>query len=349
MYGILRRSTYTGVAKYPQTQLVPRKPGRRPKRGDPEIPRREKVVCIVPPEKQESIRVPAIVSQKLFDAVADRLEENRRRNRQQKKGSKYLLSGLLVCQCCGSAYCGHRIPRRSHLGPYEYYHCLGREGYRHGGEAICTNGSVNAEKLEKAVWSDVCSLLKSPDRLRREFERRLGQPSKDSLDEQELKTSIQQLRRRMGRLTDAYENGWLEKADFESRIRPVKDRLTRVQEALSEHQRNHVDRDDLRLLVGHFKTFADQVTDRLQEMDFTAKRKLFQLLIHRIEVHADEVRIVYKVQPHPFVLGPDSRGLLQHCLDFDRAALGQISGSDDSESQIGAKRKPRKSLTHKAL
>lgn len=314
VHGILRRSTYTGAAKFPQTQLIPRKPGRRPKRGDPEIPRQEKVARATLPEEQESIRVPAIVSQELFDAVADRLEENRRRHREQKKGTEYLLSGLLVCRCCGSAFCGHRIPRRNRQGPYEYYHCLGRDGYRHGGEAICTNGSVNAEKLENSVWSDVCSLLKDPGRLHREFERRLEQPSNAPLDGLQLKTSIQQLKRRMGRLTDAYENGWIDKADFETRIQRVRERLIREQESLAKCERDHAGRDELRLFVGHFETFADQITDRLQELDFAAKRKLLRLLIHRIEVHVDEVRIVYKVQSHPFVHSPDSRGLLQHCL-----------------------------------
>lgn len=318
--GILRRSTYTGVAKYPQTQLVPRKPGRRPKRGDPEIPRQEKVARAASAKEQESIRVPAIVSQELFNAVAERLDENRRRHRERKKGSEYLLGGLLVCQCCGSAYRGHRVPRRNHETPYVYYHCLGRDAYRHGGDAICTNRGVNGEKFEESVWSDVCLLLEDPGRLRREFERRLEQPSNDSLDAMQLKKSIQQLKCRMGRVTDAYENGWIEKADFEARIQRVRERLDREQEALTKCERDHAGRNELRMLVGHFKTFAGRITDRLQELDFAEKRKLLRLLIHRIEVHVDEVRIVYKVQPHPFVLGPASRGFLQHCLDFDTKA-----------------------------
>ena len=88
--GILIRSTYTGTAKYPKTQLLPRKPGRRAKRGDPRMPRREKVAYATEPEQQDSIRVPAIVGQDLFDAVAGRLEGNRRRYRQQKEGSRVL-------------------------------------------------------------------------------------------------------------------------------------------------------------------------------------------------------------------------------------------------------------------
>ncbi|HYW79500.1 MAG TPA: zinc ribbon domain-containing protein [Thermoguttaceae bacterium] len=195
--------------------------------------------------------------------------------------------------------------------PYIYYRCLGTDKYRHGGETICTNASVNGENLEASVWSDVRSLLKDPGRLRREFERRLDRPPNDSIDGPHLEQSITQLKRRMGRLLDAYENGWLEKADFEPRIQRVKERLAREQEALAQSNRDLSSRDELRLLVGHFETFAEQIIDGLEQLDFATKRKLLRLLIHRVEV-----RIVYKVQTHPFVTRPVNRGVLQHCLSF---------------------------------
>lgn len=315
--GILTHPAYTGTAKYPKTRLFPRTAGRRPKRGDPPTPRQEKVARSTSPEEQESIRVPAIVSQELFDAVADRLEENRRRYREQKKGAEFLLSGLLVCHGCGSAYCGRRIRRANRTrAPYVYYRCLGTDKYRHGGEAICTNKSVNGEELEESVWSDVASLLKDPGRMRREFERRLERPPSEDFDVTHLEKSIKQLKHRITRLIDAYENGWLEKSDFEPRIRRVRDRLAREQQALAQHQRDASSDEELRLLVGHFERFAEQIGAGLQQADLATKRKLLRLLIQRIEVDEDEVRVVYKVQPHPFVLSPASRGFLQDCLDF---------------------------------
>jgi site-specific DNA recombinase len=324
--GILTHPAYTGTAKYPRTRLFPRTGGRRARRGDPPTPRREKVARSTSPEEQESIGVPTIVGQELFDAVADRLEENRRRYREQKKGAEFLLSGLLVCHGCGSAYCGRRTQRANATRtPYVYYRCLGTDKYRHGGEAICTNKSINGEQLEEWVWSDVASLLNDPGRIRREFERRLERPASEDLDATHLETSIKQLKRRITRLIDAYENGWLEKSEFEPRIRRVRDRLAREQAALAQHQRDASSDEELRLLVGQFQRFAEQIGDGLQQADSASKRKLLRLLIQRIEVDEDEVRIVYKVQPHPFVPSPASRGLLQDCLDFHSQSPGSRS------------------------
>jgi len=94
--------------------------------------------------------VPALVSRDLFDAVAERLAERRRRCRERRAGPAFLLSGLLVCDCCGSACCGYRHQRRR--GSYVYYRCVGTEKRRHGGVSFCNNASIPAS-LEDEVWA----------------------------------------------------------------------------------------------------------------------------------------------------------------------------------------------------
>jgi len=94
--------------------------------------------------------------------------------RAQKQGTEFLLSGLLICQRCHSAYCGRRSPRTAGREPYVYYRCLGTDKYRQGGEAICDNASLNGSPLEEMVWADLCDLLRHPQRLQRELERRMA-------------------------------------------------------------------------------------------------------------------------------------------------------------------------------
>ena len=56
------------------------------------------------------------------------------------------------------------------LKDYRYYRCTGTDGYRFGGERICSNGQIQAEFLEAAVWREVCDLLRNPQKLEREFQ-----------------------------------------------------------------------------------------------------------------------------------------------------------------------------------
>jgi site-specific DNA recombinase len=92
----------------------------RPQRGGFATPRRGYSIYDVPAEEQTSILVPAIVSDELFQAVAEQLSANRRLGRERKRGARYLLQGLLECSCCGYAYYGRKVSRSSANGKTPY-------------------------------------------------------------------------------------------------------------------------------------------------------------------------------------------------------------------------------------
>jgi site-specific DNA recombinase len=57
----------------------------------------------VPAAQWMPIPVVPIVDAALFDTIAEQLQENRQRARASKRGARYVLQGLLVCDCCGYA------------------------------------------------------------------------------------------------------------------------------------------------------------------------------------------------------------------------------------------------------
>ena len=266
--------------------------------------------------------MPALIDVELFRAAAEQLDENRRRYREQKQGTEFLLSGLLRCAGCDSAYCGRRhretSKRTGVTKEYVSYRCLGTDATRHHGAAICKNGSL-PRGAEEAVWSDLCSLLREPERLRREFEQRLERPSQETAEVKRLEQSIGEHKRRIGRLLDAYENGWVEKDELEPRIRSAKERLAREEAELRDHERAPFDEAELRLVIGEFDAFAAQMSAKLDGADFATKRRLLRLLIRRIEVSKDDLRVVYKVSLRPFAKSPNDGGFLHHCLMFQAA------------------------------
>lgn len=301
--GILKNPAYKGSAGFGKKRGVPRPPRVRPPRGQPEVPRRPKVPRPAPPDEIETIPVPAIVSAELFDAVAEQLQENRRRQRERQSGAKYLLGGLLVCHRCGSAYCGRRN-RQNPSKTYLWYRCLGTDKSRRGGEVICENRSLKGAVTEEEVWSDVCDLLRDPGRVRREFDRRLERTVTDEPVLASLQQSIAELKRRIGRLLDAWENGWIDRTDFEPRIARARERLGREEESLSTHQRTACDEETLKLIVADFTCFTQELSQRIDDADDDTRRKILRLLIKRIEVDDEELRIVYTVTPNSFPVAP---------------------------------------------
>ena len=82
VWGILQNPAYKGTAAYGKTHRGKRRPRLRPARGQPEQPRRP-YSRYDTPESAISIDVPALVSEELFAAVAEQLQENRQRQRQR--------------------------------------------------------------------------------------------------------------------------------------------------------------------------------------------------------------------------------------------------------------------------
>jgi site-specific DNA recombinase len=109
IWGVLKNQASKGAARFGRTCSSERPTRLRPHRGRTGHPRRVRSVPSTAPEDPIPIPVPALVSGDLFDAVQERLLENKKRNRRPPQGVRYLLQGLVVCRRCGYAYCGQSM------------------------------------------------------------------------------------------------------------------------------------------------------------------------------------------------------------------------------------------------
>lgn len=317
IWGMLKNPAYKGSAAFGKTRIGERRPRLRAGRGQAEQPRRAYGVYDVSSEEWISIPVPPLVGADLFDTVAEQLAENRVRNRRSKRGERYLLQGLLVCSCCGYAYYGKPVSRSSCKGKdrhYAYYRCVGTDAYRFGGQRICGNPQVRTDMLEEAVWADVAALLSEPERIEREYERRLrddGSQAHASRDQQ-LAIMIQRVQRGIARLIDAYEDGLIERREFEPRIKTAKTRLEKLQGEVEVLAEERAQEQELRLVIGHLQEFAKKVQVGAEDADWATRRELIRTLVKRVEIGNDDVRIVYRVSPSSHLNNTDA-GILQHC------------------------------------
>jgi site-specific DNA recombinase len=330
IWGMLKNTAYKGLASFGKTRVGERRPRLRPGRGQTETPRRAYSIHATPIEEQEFIPVPAIVSEELFDAVAEQLAENKKRNRQGRRGAKYLLQGLLKCDCCGYSYYGKPARGGRAAGKtrrYTYYRCIGMDAYRFGGHRICDNKQVRASVLEEAVWEDVSDLLRDPERIQQEYQRRLTDDNDESsLAVKQNEAAINKMKRSIARLIDAYEDGLLTKEEFEPRMRQGKTRLARLQDEQSRLLNRASEQEELKCVVSHIDEFAKQLAVGIETLSWTDKREIIRALVKRVEIGQENVRVVYKIGQLPFVQGPASSGASsQDCLWSDfTAALERV-------------------------
>jgi site-specific DNA recombinase len=312
VWGLLQNPAYIGQAAFGKTREVPRQTKLlRPLRGKQSQPRRTTSTRDVDLQDWIHIPVPALVEESLFAAVAEQLAENRQHAREGQRGARYLLQGLVCCQQCGYAYYGKAISpsaRKGHPRDYAYYRCLGTDAYRFGGERVCSNRQVRTDLLEQAVWQQVCLLLQDPPRLAQEYQRRLQEPQRKE-NRAMLEAQAAKLKQGLSRLIDSYAEGLIDKQEFQPRVERSREKLRKLEQAIEAWADEERRQQELRLMVIHLEEFARCVTAGLEQADWTRRRELIRTLVKRVEIGAEAVKVIFRVEPDSLSMTPKSESL----------------------------------------
>lgn len=266
------------------------------------MPRKGYSTVRTDPSQWVEISVPAIVSEGLFQSVQEQLAENRKA-RQRRHGAAYLLQGLTVCGHCHYAYYGKKVSKAAAKGQrrdYAYYRCIGTDAYRFGGERVCDNQQIRTDRLDELVWRQVVELLAHPGRLKSEYECRLGvleEKEQTNPDTAALERQRLQLDKGKSRLIDSYAEGMIDKTD--PKMRNLKSRLEQLDQQIQESRRHKVGQRELFLVINRLEEFAAAVHDRLGTVDLVTKREIIRGLVKRVEIHKDEILVVFRIDPDP--------------------------------------------------
>jgi len=336
VWGILRNPAYMGRAAFGKTQSRDHLQVRvRAQRHSADVPRKPCSTTRTEPQDWIEIPVPAIVSEVLFQAAQEQLAENRKLARQRRESAPLrLLQGLTVCGQCHYAYYAKKVSKaaaKGHQRDYAYYRCVGTDAYRFGGHRICDNLQVRTDRLDELVWQQVVELLKHPERLKSEYERRLDmmeRNEKSAFDTSNLEKQRLQLEKGKSRLIDSYADGILEKSDFDPKMQQLKNRLEQIEQQILESRQQGAVQSELFLVINRLEEFAGAVTERLDTIDLETKRRIVLGLVKRVEIHKDEIVVVFRVDPQPGALdransndSDDGVKSMQRCTRRNHCAL----------------------------
>jgi site-specific DNA recombinase len=287
VWGMLQNPAYMGRAAFGKTQVREPLPRVRAPRHSAETPKKGYSAVRTDRGEWIEIPVPALLSEQLFVAVQEQLDENRKHARQRRRGAAYLLQGLTVCGHCHYAYYGKKVSKAAGKAKqhYAYYRCIGTDAYRFGGERICDNKQVRTQRLDDLVWQQVVELLSHPRRLKDEYERRLDVLEKNekiNADTAALEKQRRHLESGKSRLIDSYTEGMIEKADFDPKMAHLKVKLQQIDHQIEGSKRHQAGQFELFLVINRLEEFAAAVNDRLNTLDFNTKREIIRAQGNRI-------------------------------------------------------------------
>jgi site-specific DNA recombinase len=118
--------------------------------------------------KAITIKVPAIVSESVWNAAQSRLRTNKKLRPPKK--NPWLLQGLITCGQCGLSYQGQYRTAIDRV-----YACRGRLRENHtDGSPRCNGLTLATRWLEDEVWMKISVILTNPDKLREVIQESLG-------------------------------------------------------------------------------------------------------------------------------------------------------------------------------
>ena len=293
---ILKNPVYKGQFLYCRTESV--LPSRRLTQ-DPYKQSRKTGRKVRPEEEWIIIPVPAIVDESLWDQAQEQLKQNSIHSKRNNRRHPYLLRGLIRCPRCGSTYSGHAADgiRR--------YRCTLTDSSVSSTGRRCRPGSFKAEPVEQAVWGAVAEALEQPHVLIAEYERRLSDLGTVDVIEQErkqLSLALKRLAIREDRVTEAYVNEVMELDRYKNEMEKLMKQRSGLEELENQLGRRAKEEQDAKSGLRYLEEFCDRVSKGLESLSFEDRQKLLRLVVQRITVEDNRVRIETIIPPDQDVL-----------------------------------------------
>jgi len=299
VWHVLQNPAYMGQAAYGKTYMMPRGKNSRLRaaRGHPTQPRRSNAPKPTDQKEWVFVTFPALVDETLFRAAHAQLVENRSRARQGRRRPGYLLQGLTCCAKCGYAYYGKTLRQLGagrQIRDFLYYRCSGSDGYRFGGERICSSAQIQGNILEMTVWSEISKLLMDPQRVELEHEdRNKNGTLLDNLET--LRSQKAKLEHAVERLIDSFAEGLIEKDQFASRMARTKSRIADLDTKIKAYAGDLDQREHLRLATKRLRELAATVGPELGSADWQRRREIIRTVVQRIDIDTDVIKVIFRI------------------------------------------------------
>ena len=268
------------------------------------------------------IPVPALVSPETFALAQECLAENKRLSLRNTK-EPTLLQGLLVCEQCG--YALYRTSTRTSRRQIKYYRCLGSDRYRHLRGLVCSCRPIRQDYLDDLVWQQILQLLRSPELIKGELERRRLESLNTSPVQQrkeQLERELTRSKQRMDKLLDAYQEDLMTLADLRKRAPELKKKIAVIQKELQSLNMRAVEEDRWIELGNSIETFLHRLNQSVEKLSSAEQQKILRVLIKQISVGKETITVHHSI-PVTAVSGIEKSESYPQCTRGHQSAAGQ--------------------------
>jgi len=274
---IMRNSAYAGKSYAGKTRTEGKK----------------RVSCL----EADYVLIPDAVDRSAFtweewELIQRQLDRNRELSPRNQKLS-YLLSGRLFCKSCGRKYYGIPV----HGKPY--YRCSGR--VRLLSDKQCAGKTINASKLDEAVWAEVAKVLDKPRTILAGLQQLEDGMNQESFLEEELN----RIAKRLKALDKEQEQllQWALKGFPEDTVVKENEKINReraeLQRAIQETKKKLEQAKDNHIDVDKIEDLCEIASHNLAGFGYTEKKVAFETLKIKVWIDGNTPPMLQGVLPVP--------------------------------------------------
>lgn len=281
-YDILTNPKYMGVYTYNRSVSKPKQIGM--KRSHRKNKNEEEIIRV-------PNGVPAIVDKETFELVQKLLKQRRRSKGQHKAKEVYLLTGLVECAECGSAYHGSSRIGGRNKSKYVSYRCSKRKKL----ENPCKCKEINKTLLDEFVVNQLYTTLLNQTNLEQLLEEvnvKLKQKYEDmDQDLPQLQKQLDEVNQKISNLVQAIAMGGLGSLDtITQEIQRLEHDKVKLTELVQENQ---VKKESLTLTLEQLKQVLDESKQYMLSNHDDMVKYILSRFIHKIIIGNETIIVNY--------------------------------------------------------
>ena len=284
---ILTNETYIGISYYNRRRWV------ESDRTDWPLKKNRKTKSILRPrEEWIAIAVPALIDKDTFQRVQEQLKKNKAFSRRNlRRDGEYLLRCLVSCGVCGRSMVVHSY------GRHTYYQCGANVDPVTACRAErCPSPMVYAPDLDRVVWEEIESLLRSPQLMTETWEHQrrgagLLAPDLVEAEADRLQKQIEAAGRQIRRLVDGYQTGLVRSTELAKRRAHLEEKIAHWTEQRCRLESERPKWKEWKAVTENLSRFCDHVLAGLTGLTFEEKQKLLRKVMERVIVTGGEVTL----------------------------------------------------------
>ena len=240
--------------------------------------------------------IPAIIDEETFNKVQELLESRKKVNTFLPRGNEYLLSGMVICDVCGSKmypnirrHTNKNNPNRKPKS-YASFRCNCRKSKTN---IVCNNSEIKIEYLDEFVLGEVTEIC-SNDKIRAELTGEVNKAFIEEVNEKKksikLKESeLKSLDKKINNILVALENG-INSEDIVYRLEEIKANKKTLQDELEYIKNVEVCRIDSEEVIKLILNISKYIQSNKKCIDV---KILLRKIIKEIRVGKEEIKVIF--------------------------------------------------------